>query len=62
VLRKPGSVGPAWFMTEVRVVDDDGNPVEPGGTGELFSRSPYLMNGYLNDPDATAACTTDDGF
>ncbi len=62
VLRKPGSVGPPWFMTEIRVVDDEGNPVEPGGTGELFSRSPYLMNGYLDDPEATRACTTDDGF
>lgn len=62
VLRKPGSVGPPWLMTEVRVVDPDGNEVGPGGTGELYSRSPYLMNGYLDDPDATAACTTDDGF
>jgi long-chain acyl-CoA synthetase len=62
VLRKPGSVGPAWFMTEVRVVDDDGNTVPPGGTGELFSRSPFLMNGYLHDDEATKACTTPDGF
>jgi len=62
VLRKPGSVGPPWFMTEVRVVGDDGATVAPGGTGELFSRSPYLMNGYLNDPEGTAACTTADGF
>ncbi|MFD1825483.1 MULTISPECIES: class I adenylate-forming enzyme family protein [Mumia] len=60
--RKPGSVGHPWFMTEVRVVDDAGNPVGPGEPGELFSRSPYLMNGYLNDPEATAACTTEDGF
>ena len=62
VLRKPGSVGPPWLMTEVRVVDEDGAPVAPGGTGELYSRSPYLMNGYLKDPEATAACTTPDGF
>ncbi|HEX9776378.1 MAG TPA: AMP-binding protein [Actinomycetota bacterium] len=62
VMRKPGSVGPPWFMTEVRVVDLDGNPVEPGGTGELYSRSPFLMNGYLKDPEATEACTTADGF
>lgn len=62
VLRKPGSVGPPWFMTEVRIVDDDGHPVGPGGTGELFSRSPFLMNGYLDDPEATSACTTEDGF
>jgi long-chain acyl-CoA synthetase len=60
--RKAGTVGHPWFMTEVRVVDDAGNPVAPGEPGELFSRSPFLMNGYLNDPEATAACTTDDGF
>jgi len=61
-LRKAGSVGHPWFMTEVRVVREDGSLVEPGESGELFSRSPYLMNGYLNDPAATEACTTDDGF
>ncbi|MFI6322828.1 class I adenylate-forming enzyme family protein [Nonomuraea sp. NPDC050556] len=49
--RKIGSVGTPWFMTEIRIVD-----------GELFSRSPYLMNGYLDDPAATAACMTEDGF
>ncbi len=59
---KAGSVGPPWYMTEVRVVDDDGQPVAPGEPGELFSRSPYLMNGYLDDEEATAACTTEDGF
>ena len=59
---KPGSVGHAWFMTELRVVDDAGNPVPNGEPGELFSRSPFLMNGYHDDPDATVACTTEDGF
>ncbi|MFD2354571.1 class I adenylate-forming enzyme family protein [Nonomuraea ferruginea] len=34
----------------------------PGQPGELFSRSPFLMNGYHDDPAATAACTTEDGF
>lgn len=60
--RKIACVGPPWFMTEARIVDADGNPLGRGETGELYSRSPYLMNGYLDDPDATAACTTDDGF
>lgn len=60
--RKAGSVGHPWFMTEVRIVGDDGEPVPPGTPGELFSRSPFLMSGYLRDADATAACTTDDGF
>lgn len=60
--RKPGSVGHPWFMTETRVVDGTGAVVGLGGTGELFSRSPYLMLGYFKNPDATTACTTDDGF
>jgi long-chain acyl-CoA synthetase len=60
--RKPGSVGHGWFLTELRVVDDEGNPVPAGQPGELFSRSPFLMNGYHDDPEATDACTTDDGF
>ena len=62
MLRKPGSVGQPWFMTETRVVGLDGAPVGPGGMGELYSRSPYLMLGYYNDPDATARCTSEDGF
>lgn len=61
-LSKPGSVGPAWFMTEIRVVDEEGQEVEPGQPGELFSRSPYLMNGYYKNPEATEATTTPDGF
>lgn len=60
--RKPGSVGPPWFMTETRVVDDDGIQVAAPGTGELYTRSPFLMNGYLHDTEATEACTTEDGF
>ncbi|GAA1499742.1 acyl-CoA synthetase [Dactylosporangium maewongense] len=60
--RKAGSVGHPWFMTEIRVVDDDGVPVPRGTAGELFSRSPFLMNGYLDNPAATAECTTADGF
>ncbi|MFG2088902.1 MULTISPECIES: class I adenylate-forming enzyme family protein [unclassified Spirillospora] len=59
---RTGSVGLPWYMTEVRVVDAAGDPAGPGERGELFSRSPFLMNGYLRDDAATDACTTDDGF
>lgn len=61
-LEKPGSVGVPWFMQQVRIVREDGTPVAPGEPGELFSKSPFLMNGYLKDEAATAECTTDDGF
>lgn len=61
-LRKAGSVGHAWYMTEVRLLEDDGGPAAPGERGELFARSPFLMGGYLNDQAATEACTTEDSF
>ena len=61
-LRKAGSVGHPWFFNEVRLLDDDLQPVGPGEPGELFARSPMLMGGYLHDPEATRAATTDDGF
>lgn len=59
---RPGSVGHPWFMTEVRVVRPDGTEVGPGEPGQLYSRSPFLMNGYHDNPEATAECTTEDGF
>jgi long-chain acyl-CoA synthetase len=61
-LRKPGSVGHPWFMNEVRLLDDEGNPVGPGEPGELFARSPMLMTGYLKNPEATREAFSDDGF
>lgn len=38
----------------VRVVDEDGNEVPPGRTGEIVVRGPVVMNGYLDDPEETA--------
>jgi len=46
--RKPGSVGPAALGVEVRLED-----------GELVARSPWMMNGYFRDPEATAAAVVD---
>ena len=60
--RKEMCVGTPWFLTEVRLVDEEGDEVGPGEVGELYSRSPYLMNGYWDNPEATQACTTADGF
>lgn len=61
-LRKAGSVGHAWFMNEVKLLDENRNPVPAGTPGELFSRSPLLMGGYLHDEEATREATTEDGF
>lgn len=60
--RKVRCAGPSWFMTEVRLLDADKRIVPVGEQGELYSRSPYLFNGYLNDPEQTAQVSTEDGF
>jgi O-succinylbenzoic acid--CoA ligase len=52
--RKPGTVGPPLDGTQVRVVDADGRPLPPDVEGEILVRGPTLMQGYLDDPQATA--------
>lgn len=51
---KPGSVGRAIPGTEAFLLDDDGQPVPPGGSGTLFVRGPHVMKGYWNLPEQTA--------
>lgn len=51
VLRKPGSVGIASVSVDVRLAED----------GEICVRSPFLMDGYFDDPETTAA-SFDDGW
>lgn len=45
-----------------RVTDERDRPVADGEVGELQLRSPAVMAGYWNDPDATAAALTADGW
>jgi len=47
---------------EVIVADAEGQEVEPGATGELLVRGYSVMQGYLDDPEATAAAIDDRGF
>ncbi len=53
------SVGPAFALNTVRLLDDEGRDVEPGAVGELHSRSPYLFNGYWAQPGETAQAVKD---
>ncbi len=58
---KIGSAGLPCLHTEVRVVDELGNDVAPGETGELWVRGPNVTPGYWNRPEANEASFTD-GF
>ncbi len=59
---RPGSVGLPLPEVELRLVDDDGVDVEPGDPGEVWVRGPNVFQGYWNDPEATEAALTADGW
>lgn len=46
---------------EIRLVDEDGDPVPAGAAGEIWSRGPDLCLGYT-DPALTADAFDDDGW
>lgn len=46
----------------VRLVDDAGRDVPPGAVGEVVVRGPQVCDGYLDDPEATAAAWVDGAF
>ncbi len=57
------SAGQCIPGAEVRVVDPETlEDVPTGEHGELWFRTPQLMKGYLNQPEATAEVITEDGW
>jgi fatty-acyl-CoA synthase len=59
---RPGTVGRALRGNEVRVLDDTGAPVPPGGVGELYARNSMLISGYHRNRDATEKSMRDGFF
>ena len=54
-----GSTGKAFFHTDVRLVDHDGNDVDVDVPGEVLVSGRHVMVGYWNRPDDTAAAIRD---
>ena len=56
------SCGKPYPWVQLRIVGDDGADAAPGTVGELWTRSAQNMLGYWNNPEATAAALTADGW
>jgi len=57
-----GSIGPVLPGIEMRLVDHDGEDALVGDSGEIWVRGPNVFSGYWNDPDATRAAITPEGW
>jgi acyl-CoA synthetase (AMP-forming)/AMP-acid ligase II len=56
------TAGRAIAGTEVRCVDADDNLVPVGEAGEILVRGQNVINGYFEDPEATARTISPDGW
>jgi fatty-acyl-CoA synthase len=51
---RPASAGRPIYNVETRLVDEEMRDVAPGEQGEIVHRSPQLLSGYWEKPEATA--------
>ncbi len=56
---KPSSAGCKAPIVDVRIVDETGNDVVDGERGEVWLKSPTVVQGYWNKPEATAETFVD---
>ncbi|MFY8042024.1 MAG: long-chain-fatty-acid--CoA ligase, partial [Rhodoferax sp.] len=57
-----GTIGVPLPSTFIKLLDDDGNEVPAGQSGEISIKGPQVMAGYWQRPDETAKVMTPDGF
>jgi 4-coumarate--CoA ligase len=57
-----GSVGQLDPNCECMLLDDDGNEVPEGQSGELHVRGPNICLGYWRNPQATKESISPDGW
>ena len=57
-----GTIGVPIPSTWMKILDDDGQEVPQGQTGEIAIKGPQVMAGYWQRPDETAKVMTADGY
>ena len=60
-INKVGAIGVPGYGWKLKIVDNDGQLVKPGKTGELCVKGPGVMLCYYHNPEATAE-TIKDGW
>jgi len=60
--RTIGSVGKMLPNMTAKYIDEKGEEVPAGETGELALKGPNVFKGYLNRPELTKDCFTSDGY
>jgi long-chain acyl-CoA synthetase len=58
----PSGIGRISKSERFRIADAQGRDVAPGEAGELQIRTPFIMNGYLDQPELTRAAFADGYF
>lgn len=59
---KLGTIGLPVASTNCKVIDDNGNELPVGESGELCVKGPQVMKGYWQRPEATAEAIDSDGW
>ncbi len=57
-----GSVGKVLEGISLRLVDESGDDVLDGDSGEIWVKGPNVFHGYLDDPEQTKRVLTADGW
>lgn len=61
-LKKIDCIGQPTLHTKIKIVDSRGNELPTGHEGEIVVQTPYLFEGYLRNPEATAEVLRDGWF
>jgi long-chain acyl-CoA synthetase len=60
--KKPGTVGKPWPISDIKILDDDGNELPPGEIGTVWMRMGDRTFEYHGDEDKTRKSWNEQGF